>query len=150
MDQLPAFTPRQHGGEPTKGIVLMSFLDRTRGTDDPRPVWFIVEREPYGAMATTRTTRWAALGDFAERLRLAQDGGEGYTPRQRYRALQVVGPNTFRLADGDDAVRYTAEADPLAVADPLLIGDVALRVVLTDDEYTRYVTGPVVASLLES
>lgn len=127
----------------------MTFLDRTRGTGSP-PTWFVVEREPYGAMATTTVSRQRAMADFAARLQQAYEGGEGYTPRQRHRALQVVGPNAFTLADGDDAVRYTADADPLAVADPLLIGDVALRVVLTEDEYARYITGPVVASLLES
>lgn len=128
----------------------MTFLDRTRGTDNPRPVWFVVEREQYGAMASTRTTRWAALADFADRLQLARATGEGYTPRQRLRSLQVVGPNVHTLTDGDDAVRYSAEADPTAVADALLIGDDALRAFLKPDEYQLYVTGPLAAALLES
>jgi hypothetical protein len=127
----------------------MTFLDRTRGTDDPRPVWFLVERETYGAMATARTTRSSALAGFAEWLRQAHDAGEGYTPRQR-RALQVIGPNVFLRADGDDAVRYSAAADPAAAADVLVARDVALRAVLAPDEYQLYVTGPVAAALLES
>ena len=129
---------------------MSSFLDRTRGTADPRPVWFVVERESYGGMASTRTTRWAALSDFTERLQQARDAGEGYTPLQRRRALQVVGPNVHTRADGDDAVLYSADADPLLADDPLLINDVALRVVLTPDEYQLYVHGPVAAALLES
>jgi len=113
----------------------VTFLDRTKGVDNP-PMWFIAETDNGGTYARALRSRAAALDAFAEHLAAAAEGGETYTPFSHRRRLMVTGPDWTR--------------QPWSPEDPLLIGDAALRVVLTPDEYQLYVTGPVAAALLES
>lgn len=125
----------------------MTFLDRTRGTNDPRPVWFLVERERHNSMAFTRDSRARALADFADTLTEAAESGEGYSPWESGRALQVVGPDVHERTGDDDALLDIPPRDDRD--DPILRGDVALRAVLGDD-YDLLVHGPRVAAVLES
>jgi hypothetical protein len=113
----------------------MTFLDRTRGTGD-EPRWFLVERETFGAVGYAHRGALAAHAAFRQVLAAAAENGEPYSPHDRGRRLLVLGPDHERLVP--------------SATDPLPSPDAALRAVLTDDEYARYVTGPVVASLLES
>lgn len=112
----------------------MTFL---RGNaEKPGPMWFIVDRTDFGAFGLARRQRAAALVDFGDWLRGASEAGEPYTPYERGRRLLVLGPDAVVLPESPD--------------DPLLIGEAALRSVLTPDEYQLYVHGPVATALLES
>lgn len=116
--------------------------------EKPAPVWFVIEREPHGAIASSRLDRDAAIADFTERVHTADENGEGYTPWQRGRRVSVQGPDVHVRAPGDDAHLHIAGDDDLE--DPLLHADVALHTVLTDDEYRLYVQKPLASALLES
>lgn len=111
-------------------------------------MWFVVERETFGAVASCVTTRNRALDDFTDRLAGAYQDGEGYTPFQRRRGLLVIGPDVHQRADGDDAVLYPLPRDDRD--DPLVVGDAAVRSVLTASEYSLIVHGTVAQALLES
>lgn len=128
----------------------MTLLKSKHSADEkPRPVWFIVERDHGSTAAFSRGNRVHALEDFAEWLDATAAQGEGFTPYERGRRLSVIGPkNIHTRAAGDDAQLYIQPDDD--AEDPLLYGDVALRAVLTDDEYRLYVQTPVVSALLES
>ncbi|WP_433078979.1 hypothetical protein ACQP1P_38860 [Dactylosporangium sp. CA-052675] len=121
----------------------MTFLDRTLGTGD-KPLWFVVEREPYGNTGSARVSRDSALWAFTSRLTGAAWDGEGYSPWDGTRRLMVtcLAPVAV-LAPGDDAEPYTPDDEPLPAAED------RLREVLGDD-YDLIVHGPRVASLLES
>jgi hypothetical protein len=113
----------------------MTFLDRTRGTDNP-PIWFVAEKDGPGTYARAHRSLISALAEFNATLATAAESGEPYTPLSRARRLMVTGPDWVRQPWNPD--------------DPLLIGDAALRDALTPDEYRLYVTGPLAAALLES
>lgn len=113
----------------------------------PDPVWFVVEREPFGTIAACRDSRDEAVQDFRLLVAGAYRNGEGYTPFQRGRRVSVIGPNVYDLAPDDDAVRAAPGDED---EDPPLHPDVALRVVLDPEEYRYVVHGPVASALLES
>lgn len=121
----------------------MTFLDRTRGTDDARPVWFLVERERHGGMAFASPDKATALTDFGRVLAEAAAAGEAYSPHQPGRALQVTGPDVHERAGDDDAVLYIADRETLPPA------DIRLREALGDD-YWLLAHGPRAAAVLES
>lgn len=115
----------------------MSLFNHKSSTDEkPEPVWFVAELGGVGNTSLAHHTRDAALNDFTAALIYADHAGEPYSPHDRLRRLVATGPDWCKQPD-----------DP---ADPLVVGDAAVRSVLTAEEYRLIVHGTVAAVFLES
>lgn len=114
----------------------MSLFNSKSSTEKPHPTWFVAERGGVGTTSLAHHSRAAALDDFTATLIYADHGGEPFSPHDRGRRLIATGPDWCRQPD-----------DP---TDPLVVGDAAVRSVLTAEEYSLIVHGTVAQALLES
>lgn len=113
----------------------MGLFTGKSSTEKPHPTWFVAERGgPSGTVA--HASREQALNDFTAAVIYADHAGEPYTPYDRGRRLVATGPDWCKQPD-----------DP---ADPLVVGEAAVRSVLTAEEYSLIVHGTVASAFLES
>ena len=111
-------------------------LFTSKGSTEMPPTWFIVEIDNGSAIAYARQARATAMDEFGRLVRSAEEAGEGYTPLDQTRRLVVTGPDWVM--------------QPEDHTDPLPDADVALKAVLTAQEYSLIVHGTVARALLES
>lgn len=101
---------------------------KSKSAPETKPVFLVVHRSPSTPGFEETATREQALEAFRQIVALGH-----HDPRSRRRLL-VTGPD------------YCVQPEDLN--DPLLIGEVAVKAVLTEREYEAIVLGPVAEAVL--